>query len=328
MPTKKKTSTTKKTTKSKTTTEVDEAKSHLPGNTHMEEISRNVHFINHRFHSTTENFWVLLTSDRHHDNPHCNQELEKKHLDEAKERNAVIIDYGDLFCAMQGKFDRRASKDDIRPEHQSGNYLDKLVSTATDFYAPYADNFAVMGPGNHETAMLKHHETNLTERLVERLNMSTGSQIKTGGYSGWVKFKFWYGKDSPGVERKCEGSVNLWYHHGYGGDAPVTKGTIQTGRQAVYVPDAHIVCTGHTHNEWIFPITRIRIKDSGLIYHDEQLHLKTPGYKEEYEDGYGGWHIERGGPPKPNGAMWLRFWWSKSTNNAIRGIQYEVTRAK
>ena len=161
------------TTKKKVKTEESEKK-HLPGNTTLEEISRNVHFINHRFLSTSDNFWVLLTSDRHHDNPHCNQELEKKHLDEAKERNAVIIDYGDLFCAMQGKFDRRASKDDIRPEHQHGNYLDKLVATATEFYAPYANNFAVMGPGNHETAMLKHHETNLTERLVERLNMSTG----------------------------------------------------------------------------------------------------------------------------------------------------------
>jgi hypothetical protein len=261
--------------------------------------------------------------------------MEKRHLEEAKERNAVILDYGDLFCAMQGKFDRRASKDDIRPEHQSGNYLDRLVSTATDFYAPYAKNFAIMGPGNHETAMLKHHETNLTERLVERLNMATGSEIKTGGYSGWVKFKFTYGKEqSDGSDlkitggQKCMDSKNLWYHHGYGGDAPVTKGTIQTGRQAVYVPDAHFVCTGHTHNEWIFPIQRVRLKDSGLLYHDEQLHIKTPGYKEEYEDGYGGWHIERGGPPKPNGAMWIRFWWKKCADPKTRGVQYEVTRAK
>ena len=88
------------------------------------------------------------------------------------------------------------------------------------------------------------------------------------------------------------------------------------------------MCTGHTHNEWIFPITRIRLKDTGTVYHDEQLHLKTPGYKEEYADGYGGWHIERGGPPKPNGAMWLRFWWQKTDDPQTRGVRYEVTRAK
>lgn len=333
MATKTKTSKAKKpASKSKTITK---PKKHLPGGTTIEEISRNVHFIHHRFLSTSDNFWVLLTSDRHHDNPHCNVEMEKRHLEEAKERNAVIIDYGDLFCAMQGKFDRRASKEDIKPEHQSGNYLDKLVSTATDFYAPYANNFAIMGPGNHETAMLKHHETNLTERLVERLNMSTGSEIKMGGYSGWVKFKFWYGKEqttgsnvtNSGVQKSMD-SKNLWYHHGYGGDAPVTKGTIQTGRQAVYVPDAHFVCTGHTHNEWIFPIQRVRLKESGLLYHDEQLHIKTPGYKEEYDDGYAGWHIERGGPPKPNGAMWIRFFYRKTSDQKTRGVHYEVTRAK
>ena len=237
---------------------------------------------------------------------------------------------------MQGKYDRRHSKDDLKPEHQTGNYLDKLISTHAEFYGPYANNFAIIGPGNHETAMLKHHETNLTERLIDRINVAEGSDIKMGGYSGWVKFKFWYGKpslksnatSSGSGAQKCMGSVNLWYHHGYGGDAPVTKGTIQTSRQAVYVPDAHIVCTGHTHNEWIFPITRIRLHDTGTVYHDEQLHLKTPGYKEEYEDGYGGWHIERGGPPKPNGAMWLRFWWKKTDDPQTRGINYEVIRAK
>jgi hypothetical protein len=293
----------------------------------VKEVSRNVHVIEHKFKSTTEDFWILLTSDRHHDNPHCNQDLEKFHLEQAKQRNAAIIDYGDLFCAMQGAWDRRKSKSDIRPENNKSNYLDSLVSTAADFYGPYAQNFAVIGPGNHETAITKHHETNLTERLVERLNTQNGSDVRLGGYTGWVMFKFWYGgADDP--ERRCEGRVNLWYNHGYGGGAPVTKGTIQTARQAVYVPDAHIVCSGHTHDEWIFPIQRMRIKQSGLIHHDEQLHIKTPGYKEEFVDGYSGWHIERGAPPKPNGACWLRFWWSKSSKNDQRGIRYEAIRAK
>ena len=55
--------------------------------------------------------WFLLSSDRHHDNPKTRQDLEQEHLKEAKERNAGVIDIGDLFCAMQGKYDRRASKD-------------------------------------------------------------------------------------------------------------------------------------------------------------------------------------------------------------------------
>lgn len=94
--------------------------------------------------------WILLRSDAHHDNPHCNWNLEKKHLDEALERDAGIIDGGDLFCAMQGAWDPRKSKSCLRPEHQRSDYLDALVTTAADFYQPYANNIICLGQGNHE----------------------------------------------------------------------------------------------------------------------------------------------------------------------------------
>ena len=99
--------------------------------------------------------YVLLTADRHWDNPHSDWKLQKKHLDLARERNAPVIDIGDFFCAMQGKFDPRRSYDDIRPEHVGENYLGLLLDTAEDFFEPYADLFAVIGMGNHESAILK-----------------------------------------------------------------------------------------------------------------------------------------------------------------------------
>jgi len=294
------------------------------GCTEVTQRSRNVFFVKHRLKSSAaeDSFWVLLSFDRHHDNPKSDNAMELRHLKQAKERNAIIIDGGDLFCAMQGKYDPRGTKKDLKPEHAKGDYLDSLVNTAAKFYAPYAKNFAIMALGNHETNIAKRHETNLTERLAEKLNDKEGSSIKVGGMSGWVKFQIMY-------HSQCM-TKNMWYHHGYGGDAPVTKGTIQTNRQAVYLPDAHIVATGHTHNEWQFPIARIRLTNKGSIYHDEQLHLKVPSYKEEYSDGYGGWHIERGGPPKPTGALWLRFSArkTKENNKDICEPILEVTRAK
>ena len=57
----------------------------------------------------------LLISDLHWDNPHCDRELLKNHLDEAVRRNAAVVVNGDFFCLMQGKGDPRRSKDDIRP---------------------------------------------------------------------------------------------------------------------------------------------------------------------------------------------------------------------
>ena len=89
--------------------------------------------------------WFLLSADRHHDNIHCNRQLEREHLEEAKRREAFIIDGGDLFCAMQGKYDPRKSMDDIRPEDVGADYLDRIVRHAAEDYAPYAKQFILIG---------------------------------------------------------------------------------------------------------------------------------------------------------------------------------------
>ena len=246
--------------------------------------------------------WILLRADAHHDNLHCNQAMELRHLEEAVERKALVCDFGDLFCAMQGRWDKRKDDSQLRPELVGNDYLDLLVGYNAEFYEPFADNFLMLSPGNHETANLKYHQTNLTERFAERLKAkrTINRPLYVGGYSGWIRFMF-----NCGQQRA---SRLLKYHHGYGGDAPVTKGVIQTNRMAVYLPDADFVVTGHTHNEWIFPITRERISSAGVLFKDRQTHIKVPGYKDEYASGQDGWHIERGGPPKPLGAVWLRFW--------------------
>lgn len=257
---------------------------------------------------------ILLTADRHWDNPKSNQDLQLQHLEDAVRDDAYIIDFGDLFCAMQGKWDKRKNKDALRVEHKVDNYFDALVDTATEFFEPYANFFLRISPGNHESSILNRHETDLTTRLVNALNQAKGSNIHRGGYSGWVIFNFDNGKE--------QNQVKLWYIHGYGGGGPVTKGVIQTNRQAVYIPDADIIVNGHTHDNWAFYIPRSRITQSGKQYQDEQLHLRLPTYKDEYGDGVGGWHVERGGPPKSMGAMWLDF-----TNKSGK-FDVEAKRAK
>lgn len=258
--------------------------------------------------------WLLLRSDVHHDNPKCDWKLEKKHLDEAKERNAAIIDNGDLFCAMQGKWDKRSDKRALRPEHVDGNYLDLLVDTAADFYRPYAKQFAVLGLGNHETAIIKSHETCLTGHLVRELNKA-GSPVMKSGYGGWIRLMF----DSPGNRAK---PIIIYHYHGSGGGGPVTHGIIDTNRITVYTPDPNIVLTGHTHTEWNLTITRQRLSERMTVYRDEQLHVRPPGYKDAWADGAGGFEVEKRHGPKPLGAVWikLKFW-----NNAV---EFESIRAK
>lgn len=243
----------------------------------------------------------LCAADRHWDNPKSLQDLQRMHLIEAIKREAGIFDFGDLFCAMQGKYDKRSNKASVRPEHQVADYLDALVNTATQFFAPYAKNFIRISPGNHEGSILERLETDLTRRLVVALNEQTGSNIHVGGYSGWIHFLF------EGPRGKILDQRKLWYIHGYGGGGPVTKGVIQSNRQAVYVPDADFVVNGHIHEEWNLTIVRTRLSDKSVQTLDEQQHIRIPTYKDEYGDGSGGWHVGRGGPPKPIGAVWLTF---------------------
>jgi len=267
--------------------------------------------------------WVLLRSDVHHDNPKCDQALEKHHLDEALEYDAPIIDNGDLFCAMQGKWDKRADKSALLPEHQGSNYFDLLVDTAAEFYRPYVNQFAVLGQGNHETAILKQHETHLTDRLASQLRRM-GSSVESSGYGGWVMFRFLDRRysDDPGKQNKD--TKILYHYHGSGGGGPVTRGTIQTNRLAVITPDADIVLSGHTHDEWTVTIPRQRLSVRGVLYQDEQLHIRAPGYKDAWGDGSGGWEVERMLGPKAIGSAWLKFFWCKRSN---RG-RVETLRAK
>lgn len=58
--------------------------------------------------------WILLTSDWHFDNAHCDLTLLKRDFDEAKRRNAPIMAFGDLFCLMQGRYDPRRSRSGMR----------------------------------------------------------------------------------------------------------------------------------------------------------------------------------------------------------------------
>jgi len=251
--------------------------------------------------------WIMLSSDRHHDNKHCLQDLELQHLKEAREKKAIIIDNGDLHCAMQGKFDKRSTLNDLRDEYKGANYLDLLVDEASKFYTPFAENFAIMGRGNHEASIYDRHGTDLTARTADKISATSGHRVFTSGYTGFVVFRF-LRADGDIVD-----SATLWHCHGYGGGGPVTKDIVQTARQAVYQPDADIILSGHTHDRFIFPITRMRISQSCKIMKTEQLHIKAPSYKDEYGDGFGGWAVGKGHPPKPAGCVWLRFFYDSIT---------------
>lgn len=255
-------------------------------------------------------FYCLATFDRHWDNPKSDQFMQKEHLEEVYRRRGCWFDGGDLFCAMQGKYDKRASKDAVRPEHQQGNYLDALVNTAGEFFRPYADRCLYLQHGNHETGIYKRHETDLTERLVAMMNRD-GAHVLRGNFNNITIFRFNYGASTDGSR-----TITLNTDHGWGGGGPVTQDVIQHQRRASYL-DADIVVSGHTHDSWVMERMKLRVNQDGRVGARTQLHLKVPTYKDDYGTGKGGWHVETGKPPKPLGAWWLKFTWSRKHSDVL-----------
>ena len=96
----------------------------------------NANVLTLRFPEFTAGFeqWFLLSSDRHHDSIYCDRKNEKKHLDEALTKEAIILDAGDAYDLMQGKHDPRKNYDELRPEYKQGKYYDVVIDDCIDFY--------------------------------------------------------------------------------------------------------------------------------------------------------------------------------------------------
>ena len=245
--------------------------------------------------------WVLLTSDVHKDSKKCDTSLLKKCFDEAIEKNAVIIDNGDWFDVMGGKYDKRTTKGDIKPEFQYGNYFDLVIEDSVEFLKPYAKNIAVLGEGNHEQSVNTRHERNLTKSLIKELNLAGGNIIHQQ-YAGFVKFKFQSkNKNSTGART----SYTMYRHHGMGGNAPVTMGVINTNRTQIQI-DADIYVYGHIHQKWLVYRTKMGITDMGKMKVKDQVHIQLSTYKDSKESQ---WEVSKNFQPPSLGGAWIKFFY-------------------
>jgi predicted phosphodiesterase len=263
--------------------------------------------------NSSEEITLFNTSDWHIDNPKCNRELLFKHLNSAVKKNALITITGDLFCLMQGKYDPRRSKSDIRPEHNQSNYLDLVINDTAEILRPYAKNIILISKGNHETSVSNRMETDVIERLVERLNTLENTNIQVGEYTGYYTLCFQY--KSGGTKK----SLHIGYSHGNWGGV-ITKGTLGVVRYAAIMPDCDVMFSGHTHDGWIIPQARL-IRDSNkkTVEVKKQWHIKTGTYKEEFAEGKG-WAVERIAMPKYLGSCFTNVIYNKN-----KDLEYTFT---
>jgi len=262
-----------------------------------------------------QRFTALLISDEHADNAHSDLDLIRKHHQEAVDAGAPILKFGDTFCAMEGKWDKRASESALRVEMRGGNYLDRLVTFHEELYRPYAANIAVLSDGNHETSILRHHQTDLLERLIGSLRRDKSPTLHLP-FTGFVRFRF---EDSS---KHCI-SRTLHYHHGYGGGGEVTRGLIDQSRtRGQYVADVYYC--GHIHRRNSDENVITSLDHFGSPVETQQLFLRGGTYKREALGG-NGYHIEKGRAGRPMGGWWLYFDISRSRKSGLRcDLSYEA----
>jgi len=258
----------------------------------------------HELRVEGSSFRMGMFSDIHWDNPKCDWNLLKHDLDFCLKNEIPIMFNGDTFCLMQGAYDPRKMKGDIRPEHNNARYFDSIIETAVDFFLPYANLITVVGYGNHETSIIKRQETDVIQRFVTLLNYKAGSNVMTGGYGGWLIITQLV-KASSNITQ----ATKIKYFHGSGGGGLVTKGALNLTRAMEMYEGYDVFTMGHIHEN----SARNDVRDSinfhpskGYYYNHKQIHSMITGtYKEEYINGLYGWHVERGAPMKPVGGRVL-----------------------
>lgn len=281
----------------------------------VREVSRNVHEVHFEPHGKSGSWvgWAYLSSDDHVDSIHCRRDVMDRHHREAADRGAAVIKLGDQFDAMGGKWDPRSSLADLVPELRVNDYLDRAVEYVADAYEPIRENLAVLGYGNHETAIIKRHHVDLNDRLASLIR-ARGGIARAGGYTGWIRFRFCQ-REGIGTD-----SFVVHYDHGWGGGGPVTLGTIDRNRKAQYIVDADLVAMGHIHRRMHVTEERVGINSHSRLIRRAFHFLRCGTYKDEYGDGSGlgpiagdpsagssDFHCGRGQGPRSLGGYWLRF---------------------
>jgi len=251
---------------------------------------------------------VLFMSDLHIGEAGCRKDLIVDDLNWARQNDAVVLMAGDIFGLILPKDHKRYNPSRIDPDivHRD-DQIRAHLRMGMDILSPYAKHLYMIGCGNHETKVLKYHSIDIIAQLVEELRVHHGSPVKHGAYSGAVILPFWRKEDHSNG-----GGFRVWYHHGRGADAPVTKGLIDFHRISTYVEGADVLWMGHKHHRYVVStkVESVPIQGSSMLKRDV-WHIMTGAYtesdKDEQLDEHGSYQsdfvIEKGYAPQGLGGV-------------------------
>jgi hypothetical protein len=206
-----------------------------------------------------------------------------------------------------------------------------VVKYAGELFEPYRPYVRILGTGNHEMKWAKWNGFDPTAALIELLNCDDDwPPIKHGGVSGWYRTRFRWGTS----DRAPSVAHTLWYHHGSGGDAPVTKGAIEFSRmESRWQADCYTM--GHKHWRSSAFGACGYLSPTDLPRRREHLLLQTGSYLLNHLDSsqdnptHMMYAEEFNHPPKPMGGWFLRLrpevtWTRAPSRCAKRSVKQDV----
>ena len=217
-----------------------------------------------RHYKAGDKIGFTLMSDPHIGARDNDYELIQHELDNARRNGDRVLINGDVFDMILPGDRKRFSPDVLHPSLQGRrDVLTAAVEMGAKILAPYADLIDMIGCGNHETAVEKYHSSDPVmmpiDKLYAALPKNSKHTIHYGGYMGFVDYRFSRSKveDRIGSTRRFV----LFYWHGGGAGAPVTKGMIDFHR--LQWVDADCIWMGHKHNRFTAHIRHMECPRSG-----------------------------------------------------------------
>jgi UDP-2,3-diacylglucosamine pyrophosphatase LpxH len=263
-------------------------------------------------------FFYFLMSDLHIGHVACRQKLIAAELAAARAAGARILINGDVFDAINPKDKRFALSQIAKPLRGEDDMEAAAVGMAVKLLGPYADLIDLIGVGNHEEAWIRRSAADMVGRLIRELHAGLKAQgiahtIRHGGISGFIRTYLSYDTDAPLARNSTVPRAlthTLAYHHGSGGDAPITKGQIEFSRKVAHViADAYWM--GHKHNKTFSEDCILDLSTKNQIKYRQRLNIQTASYLENWKatdqgNPLGYTYAESSNsPPKPLGGLWL-----------------------
>jgi hypothetical protein len=202
-----------------------------------------------------------LMSDLHIGAAQVDYKLIQKEIDEVAESGDRLYINGDLLDLILPKDHKRYDPGALHPRiSRRADVVNAVVDWAVELLRPVATQIDMIGIGNHEAMITRHHSIDPTLLVIYELEKEVRAKnpnhvIHYGGYTGFVDVRV----RVPHGNKEHHATGYRWvlyYHHGSGAYAPVTKGLIDFNRKDTFV-DADLIWMGHKHNRLTVAVEKI-----------------------------------------------------------------------